>query len=391
MTTNNNGISNNRNIIIVGAGLFGLTIARQIVEKFNTPVTIVDKRNHIGGNAYSYIDEQTGIDVHKYGAHIFHTSIKRVWDFANRFSKFNSYSHKVWTVFNGEVFPLPINLGTINQFFRANYTPEQAQKLIKEQSGVYANTQPKNLEEQGKKLIGEPLFNAFIKNYTEKQWQTSAKELSPEIIKRLPVRYNYDNRYFNDDFEGIPVDGYGVWLKNMANHPLINIILENDFLSDGKVNKKNISQNSLVVFTGPIDRYYDYEYGMLGWRTIDFDTKTIDITDFQGNSVINYADAAEKFTRIIEYKHFMLNKATSQIGKTVISYEYSRNASKDDSPYYPIRTDEDIKKFNAYEQLAAKDKNIIFGGRLGNYTYYDMDKVIESALQTFEKTISKML
>ena len=279
-------------LVIVGSGFFGLTIAEQAATELGLKVVVIDRRHHIGGNAYSEKEEQTGIEVHRYGAHLFHTSNERVWEYVNRFTTFTNYVHKVYGVHKGEVYSLPINLATINQFFRANLTPGQAQALIQEQAGELAGTDPQNLNDKGIQLIGRPLYEAFIKHYTGKQWQTDPKDLPAGIISRLPVRYNYDNRYFNDTYEGLPTNGYTAWIEKMAEHPNIEVRLNTDFFDEShEYSKDKVVGKIPVIYTGPVDRYFDYAEGDLSWRTIDFEEEVLDVGDFQGTSVVNYNDA----------------------------------------------------------------------------------------------------
>lgn len=374
-------------VLIVGAGLFGLTMAERIANALNKKVLIIDRRNHIGGNCYSEFDETTGIECHKYGAHLFHTSNEEVWQYVNQFTEFTNYVHKVYTTHNGEVFPLPVNLGTINQFFHAAYTPDEAKIKIAEQAAD-APENPQNLAEQGISLIGKPLFDAFIKNYTAKQWQTPAEELSPEIIKRLPVRYNYDNRYFNDAHEGLPKAGYEAWFKQMIKNDNITVRLETDYFDDAEIQELR-TKKILTIFTGPIDRFFDYQFGELNWRSIELEKEVLDVSDFQGCPVMNYADLEPKYTRIHEFKHFHPerheNGYAENSGKTVIVREYSKTWKLGEEPYYPVNTAEDREKLIKYQALARAEENIVFGGRLGEYAYYDMDKVIASALAEFQE------
>lgn len=381
-------------LVIVGAGIFGLTIAQQAVEKLGVNVTIIDIRDHIGGNAYSYMDPETGAEIHKYGAHLFHTSNSRVWDYVNRFTKFTDYVHRVYATHDGEVFPLPINLGTINQFFRANYTPAQAKALIDEQAGELAGTDPANLNDQGISLIGRPLYEAFIKNYTAKQWQTDPSELPASIIKRLPVRFNYNNRYFKDTWEGLPADGYTAWLERMIDDPCITVKLETDFFDETQpLNKRALLEAGVpVVYTGPVDRYFDYDLGELKWRTVDFKEVRYDEGDHFGCAVMNFSDADVPYTRAIEFKNFNPERAAEQNpNKTVVWEEYSRFANRDDEPYYPINTDEDKALYAQYKAKAAGEPNVVFGGRLGTYAYYDMDQVFNQALISYEKQVEPLL
>ena len=280
-------------LVIVGAGLFGLTVAQQAVEHTGARVHIIDIRDHIGGNAYSYMDEETGAEIHKYGAHLFHTSNKRVWDYVNRFTSFTNYVHRVYATHDGEVYPLPINLGTINQFFHAHYTPAEAKALIEQQAGELAGTDPANLNDKGIQLIGRPLYEAFIKNYTGKQWQTDPSELPAAIIKRLPVRFNYDNRYFKDTWEGLPADGYTAWMEKTIDDPRITVELGVDFFDESQpYNKTALKAAGVpVVYTGPVDRYFDYELGDLKWRTVDFKEVRYDEGDHFGCPVMNFSDA----------------------------------------------------------------------------------------------------
>ena len=279
-------------LVVVGSGFFGLTIAERAATELGLTVQVIDRRDHIGGNAFSEDDPTTGIEVHKYGAHLFHTSNERVWEYVNRFTAFTSYQHKVYTNHDGVVFPLPVNLGTINQFFGAAYSPAEARDLIASQAGEFDTKSAANLEEKAISLIGRPLYEAFIRDYTAKQWQTDPTELPAEVISRLPVRYTYDNRYFNDTHEGLPVDGYTAWIERMADHPNIDVKLSTDFFDESQpVNKSATVGNVPVVYTGPVDRYFDYTAGELAWRTLDFEREVLEVGDYQGTSVMNYADA----------------------------------------------------------------------------------------------------
>ena len=383
----------NPDLVIVGAGLFGLTVAQQAVEHAGAHVEIIDIRDHIGGNAYSYFDKETGAEIHKYGAHLFHTSNKRVWDYVNRFTQFTDYVHRVYTTHNGEVFPLPINLGTINQFFHAHYTPAEAQQLIDEQAGELAGTDPANLNDKGISLIGRPLYEAFIKNYTAKQWQTDPAELPASIIRRLPVRFNYDNRYFRDTWEGLPKDGYTAWMRRMIDDPRIHVTLGTDFFDKSQpLNKAALVGKVPVVYTGPVDRYFDYELGELKWRTVSFKEVRYDEGDHFGCPVMNFADADVPYTRAIEFKNFNPERRESQNpDKTVVWQEFSSFASRDDEPYYPINTANDRRLYQDYNAKAKAEPRVIFGGRLGTYAYYDMHQVISSALAAYEHQVAPLL
>ncbi len=382
------GLAAPYDVLIVGAGLFGLTMAERLASQLGKRVLVIDKRNHIGGNCYSEFDPETGIECHKYGAHLFHTSDEQVWSYVNQFTTFTNYIHKVYITHQHEVYPMPINLGTINQFFHAAYTPEEAKAVIAEQAAS-APAQPRNLAEQGISLIGKPLFDAFIKNYTAKQWQTPAEELSPEIIKRLPVRYNYNNNYFKDTHEGLPTDGYEAWFQNMvaACGDQIEIRLETDFFTNPDVQALRDS-GTLVIYTGPIDQFFDYRFGELKWRSIELEKEILNVDDFQGCPVMNYADLEDKFTRIHEFKHFHPERTTDcyaeHSGKTVIVREYSKTWTRGEEPYYPVNTAEDRATLQKYQSLAEQETNVVFGGRLGEYAYYDMDKTIAAALRQFD-------
>ncbi|EPH14819.1 UDP-galactopyranose mutase [Dermabacter sp. HMSC06F07] len=378
-------------LLIVGSGLFGLTLADRAAREHGAKVTVIDNRPHIGGNAYSEIDPETGIEVHKYGAHLFHTSNTRVWEYVNTFTSFTNYVHRVYTNHKGIVYPMPINLGTINQFFNAAMTPDEARALIAEQAGEFAGQDPENLNDKGISLIGRPLYEAFIKHYTGKQWQTDPKDLPASIIKRLPVRYTYDNRYFNDTYEGLPTNGYTAWLENMADHPNIEVKLGVDYFDESQpFNKKDVRGQLPVVYTGPVDRYFDYELGELKWRTIDLESETLDTGDFQGTSVMNYADESVPYTRIIEPRHFHPERDYAK-DKTIIMREYSRFASREDEPYYPVNSADDRSTLLEYRERAEAEPSTLFGGRLGTYQYLDMHMAIGAALSMADNKLEELL
>jgi UDP-galactopyranose mutase len=375
-------------LVVVGSGFFGLTVAQQIAQEHDRKVLVIDRRSHLGGNAYSEDEPETGIEVHRYGAHLFHTSNERVWEYVNRFTTFTSYVHRVYTSHQGEVYPMPINLGTINQFFRSAYSPDEARALIAEQAAELEGRTPTNFVEKGISLIGRPLYEAFIAHYTAKQWQTSPEELSADIISRLPVRYTYDNRYFNDTYEGLPTDGYTRWLERMADHPNIEVRLDTDFFDTTQpVNKDNVVGSVPVVYTGPVDKYFDYSAGRLGWRTLDFDQEVLPTGDFQGTPVMNYPDEDIPFTRIHEFRHFHPER-DYPTDKTVIMREFSRFAEGDDEPYYPVNTAADREGLLKYRDLAKSEQGVLFGGRLGTYKYLDMHMAISSALSMVDNKLS---
>ena len=383
------GDTNTYDLIVVGSGFFGLTIAEQAASELGKRVLVVEKREHIGGNAYSENEPETGIEVHKYGAHLFHTSNDRVWEYVNRFAEFTDYQHRVFAMHDGTAYQFPMGLGLINQFFGKYYSPDEAKALIEEQREGLDPAAATNLEERGIALIGKPLYDAFVKHYTAKQWQTDPTDLPPEIISRLPVRYTFNNRYFNDKYEGLPVDGYAAWLEKMASHELIDVHLNTDWF-DGRDSIRAESPDAPVVYTGPLDRYFDYAEGRLGWRTLDFEQEVLETGDFQGTPVMNYNDADVPYTRIHEFRHFHPERAEYPDDKTVIVKEYSRFAEDDDEVYYPINTPEDREMLKRYRELAAaesRENKVLFGGRLGTYQYLDMHMAIGAALSVFDNHV----
>jgi UDP-galactopyranose mutase len=373
-------------LIVVGSGFFGLTVAERVATQLNKRVLVLERRNHLGGNAYSEAEPETGIEVHRYGAHLFHTSNKRVWEYVNQFTDFTNYQHRVFTIYRGQVYPMPINLAAISQFFGRYLTPGEARALIAEQASEIADpTAAANHEEKGISLVGRPLYDAFFRGYTAKQWQTDPRELPASIVARLPVRFDFNNRYFNDTYEGLPVHGYTAWLEKMADHPSIDVRLSTDFFDV----RDEIPAGSPIVYTGPLDRYFDYSQGWLGWRTLDFESEVLPIGDFQGTSVMNYAEEEVPYTRIHEFRHFHPER-DYPTDKTVVVREYSRFANKEDEPYYPINTPEDRVKLERYRELArreAAEHNVLFGGRLGTYQYLDMHMAIGSALSMFDNKL----
>ncbi|MBC9225664.1 UDP-galactopyranose mutase [Aeromicrobium sp. 636] len=379
-------------VLVVGSGFFGLTVAEQLANDPGLKVHVIDRRSHVGGNAYSEAEPTTGIEVHRYGAHLFHTSNERVWDYVNRFTTFTDYRHHVYSTYRGEVFPLPINLGTINQFNRSAMSPAEARAWVTEQAGTAFSggaAAAANLEEKAISLIGRPLYEAFIRGYTAKQWQTDPTELSADIITRLPVRYTYDNRYFNDRYEGLPTDGYTAWLERMADHPNITVSLDTDFFDEGQPLNKAATVGQLpIVYTGPVDRYFDHAHGPLGWRTLDFESEVLPIGDFQGTPVMNYADEEIPYTRIHEFRHFHPERDYPS-DATVIMREFSRfaRAGTDDEPYYPVNTADDRTALKAYRDLVDGESGVHFGGRLGTYQYLDMHMAIASALSMVDNVL----
>lgn len=377
-------------LVVVGSGLFGLTVAQQAAERWGIRVALLEKRSHIGGNAYSEIDPETGIEVHRYGAHIFHTRSEPVWDYVNRFTEFTNYEHHVWATVRGTVYPLPVNLATINQFFNAAYSPDEARELIANQASEGAKATKKNFETKGISLVGKPLFDAFYRGYTAKQWQTSPEELPASIVSRLPVRYNYDSRYFSDPHQGMPKDGYAAWLSRMAESDLIHVYLETDFLEPGHpFSKDEVLGTTPIVYTGPLDRYFDRALGSLSWRTVDFEVSRPSTGDYQGCAVMNYGDIEVPWTRIIEFRHFHPERTYSG-DSTIIFREFSRFAGEGDEPYYPVNAPGDREKLLAYRELARKEPQVFFGGRLGSYQYLDMDMAIASAFTLLDGKLTDL-
>jgi UDP-galactopyranose mutase len=373
----------NVDLVIVGSGFFGLTVAERCASDLGLRVLILERRHHIGGNAYSEREPETGIEVHRYGAHLFHTSNARVWEYVNRFTAFTGYQHRVFTIYKGRVYPMPINLGTICEYFGAAMSPDEARALVAEQSAEADSASAANLEQKAVSLIGRPLYEAFIRGYTYKQWQTDPVDLPAEIITRLPVRYTFNNRYFSDTYEGLPVDGYTAWLERMADHPKIEVRLETDFAGL----RPDLLGNVPVVYTGPLDAYFGYQAGDLGWRTLDFQTEVLPTGDFQGTPVMNYADTDVPFTRILEFRHFHPERDWYPEDKTVIMREYSRFADRSDEPYYPINAAADRSRLLAYREMAEREPGVFFGGRLGTYKYLDMHMAIGSALSMYDNQI----
>lgn len=367
-------------LIVVGAGFFGATIAERAARE-GVRVAVLDRRGHVGGNAYSYVDSGTGVEIHKYGPHVFHTNSREVVDYLSRFTTWVPYEQRTWTTAGGRVFPMPINLATICLFTGRLMSPTEAGAWVAANAGGFAA--PANLEEKAISLIGRPLYETFIRGYTRKQWQTDPRELPAEIITRLPVRTNFDNRYFNDTFQQMPEGGYTPIFERML--ASLNIAVH---LGVNWFEVREGAPDVPVVYTGPIDRYFGERLGRLGWRTIDFEHEVHD-GDFQGCAVMNYADEDVPWTRIAEFKHFAPWR--TPLEKTVIAREYSRFASATDEPYYPINLAEDRARYDGYKALAAAEANVVFGGRLGTYRYLDMHQAIGAALRAWEREVRPLL
>lgn len=360
--------------LVVGAGLYGAVFAHEAKAAGKT-VLVIDKRPNIGGNVYTEAVE--GIQVHKYGAHIFHTNNKKVWDYVNRFAVFNRFTNSPVANYKGELYSLPFNMYTFNKMWGV-VTPQEAAARIEEQRRAAGITEPRNLEEQAISLVGHDIYEKLIKGYTEKQWGRPCKELPAFIIKRLPVRLTFDNNYFNALFQGIPVGGYTRMVENMLEG--IEVRLNVDYF---KEKAALASMAEKVVYTGPVDAYFDYRLGALEYRSVRFETEVLDMPNFQGNAAVNYTDAETPWTRIIEHKWFEFGRDAEgqELPKTVISREYSSEWKQGDEPYYPVNDEKNGKLYAAYRELAIQEENTIFGGRLGEYKYYDMDQVIAAALE----------
>lgn len=363
--------------LVVGAGLFGATFAYEAAKR-GKRIKVIEKRDHIAGNIYT--KEVDGIQVHQYGAHIFHTSNKEVWDYINQFAEFNRYTNSPVANYKGEMYNLPFNMNTFSQMWGVR-TPAEAMAKINEQRQEMAGKEPQNLEEQAISLIGRDIYEKLIKGYTEKQWGQKATELPAFIIRRLPVRLVYDNNYFNDTYQGIPVGGYTQIVEKMLDSDLIDVETGVDFFD-----KKNeyLKDYPKIVFTGMIDQFFDYQLGELQYRSLRFETEEKNIGNYQGNAVINYTDAETPYTRIIEHKHFEFGKGDKD--KTVITREYPADWHRGDEPYYPINNQRNNELYKQYAKLASEEaNNVIFGGRLGQYRYYNMDQVLHAALTAVNK------
>ena len=362
--------------LIVGSGLYGATFA-YLAHRAGKKCLVIEKRNALGGNVRC--ENIEGINVHAYGAHIFHTSNKRVWDFVNQFASFNRYTNSPVANYHGKLYNLPFNMNTFYAMWGVA-TPAEARAKIEEQRKASGITEPKNLEEQAISLVGRDIYEILVKEYTEKQWGRPCTELPPFIIKRLPVRFTFDNNYFNDDFQGIPIGGYNKITEGLLDG--IETLTDTDFFAE---RKKWESTAEKIVFTGKIDEFFDYQFGKLEYRTVRFETETLSVQNFQGNAVINYTSRDKPFTRIIEHKHFESENPAYSQNKTVISREYSSEWSDGAEPFYPINDEKNSELYKKYAELAVQTKNVIFGGRLAEYKYYDMDDVIEKAMKDFEE------
>lgn len=370
---------NHYDYLIVGAGLYGAVFAQE-AKKAGKTCLVIDKRGHIAGNIYT--EEVEGIQVHRYGAHIFHTSSKAVWQYVNQFAEFNRYTNSPVANYHGEIYNLPFNMNTFNKMWGV-VTPEEAQAKIDEQRGEIVG-EPKNLEEQAISLVGRDIYEKLVKGYTEKQWGRDCKDLPAFIIKRLPVRLTFDNNYFNALYQGIPIGGYTKMVEHMLDG--IEVRLGVDYL-EHKAELDALAEK--VVYTGPIDAYFHYSLGYLEYRSVRFENEILDKPNFQGNAAVNYADRETPWTRIIEHKWFEFGKDENgnDLPKTIISREYSSEWKPGDEPYYPVNDEKNGALYGEYKKLAEAEKNIIFGGRLGEYKYYDMDAVVALALEMSRKEL----
>lgn len=366
--------------LIVGAGLFGATFAYEAAKR-GKRVRVIEKRNHIAGNIYT--EKIDGIQVHKYGAHIFHTSDKKIWNYVNEFAEFNRFTNSPVANYNGEIYNMPFNMNTFSKMWGVT-TPAQVQAKIDEQRQEMAGKEPSNLEEQAVSLIGRDIYEKLVKGYTEKQWGQKATDLPSFIIRRLPVRLTYDNNYFDDTYQGIPIGGYTQIIEKMLKSDLIDVETSIDFF-----NKKDefLKKYPKIIFTGMIDKFFDYKLGELEYRSLRFETEELNIDNYQGNAVVNYTDAKTPYTRIIEHKHFEFGKSDRH--KTVITREYPESWKRGEEPYYPINNDNNNKLYKRYEELSKTVPNVVFGGRLGQYRYYDMHQVIHAALSIVKQEFSE--
>ena len=366
--------------IVVGAGFFGAVIAERIANDLQEKVLVIDSRKHIGGNCYSEDDEQTGIHFHTYGTHIFHTSQKTVWDYLTKFTEINGYFHQVLTTYKGKVYQMPINLETINSFYNTSLKPYEVEDFLNREIQKEKIESPKNFEEKAIGMIGRPLYEAFIKEYTIKQWHKDPKQLPESILSRLPFRTNYNESYYFDRWQGVPLNGYTEIFQNMLKNDRITLQLNTDYFAI----KDRIPESTTVIYSGPIDKFFGYKYGRLEWLTLDFEKEIVNVEDYQGTSVMNYAERSVSYTRIHEPRHLHPER-TYPRDKTMIIKEYSIEKGEE-NPYYPITDSRNTEILSCYLQ-EKKKTNVVIGGRLGDYKYYDMDRTIETALSVYKDVI----
>ena len=371
---------------IVGAGIFGSTLARLIAEGLHAEVLLLDAREHVGGNCASYRDEITGIECHRHGSHIFHTSNAEVWNFLNRFTTFTNYQHKVFTRHAGAVYAMPINLLTINHFYGRDFTPNEAAAFLEQEKARDAVAEPANLEEKAVSLIGRPLYDAFIRDYTRKQWGKEPTAIAADVITRLPVRMNYNNNYFNDTWQGLPREGYHALFVNLLDHPNITLRLATPFATV----RGNLDKDCIIIYTGMLDALLEYKHGVLEWRSLRFEWETVPVQDYQGTSVMNYADRDVPYTRIHEFKHYHPERTKPfAYPASVICREYPHTFSRGDEAYYPVDNERNRLLYQRYlDEITASEPNLLVGGRLGAYRYWDMDKAVAHALDLFKTRLA---
>lgn len=362
--------------------MFGSVLAERIATVLERPVDVYETRGHAGGNCHSFIDDESGIECHTYGSHIFHTNLPDVWKYINKFTAFNTYRHKVLTKHNGKTWQMPINLATFNDLYKKDLGPAEARRFLTAEIAACNINKPTNLEEKAISLIGRPLYEAFIQNYTTKQWGREPKELPADIITRLPVRYNYNAEYFDDFWQGLPLAGYHGLFKKMLSHPLITLHLNSEY----KVPIEKMPSETIIIYSGMPDKLFDYYFGKLEWRSLDFKWESKDVQDYQGTSVMNYADLDQRHTRIHEFKHYHPERKTAfENNKTIICTEYPAAHKPGREVYYPINDKRNNELYALYQKEAAQIPGLILGGRLGSYKYWDMDKTIAYALEVFKK------
>ena len=369
--------------LVTGSGFFGATVAERIATQLNEKVLVIDKRNHIGGNCYSETDNETGIEYHRYGTHIFHTSNEIVWNYVNQFTSFNGYRHQVLTTFQNKVYQMPVNLETINSYYGLSLKPFEVDAFLKSEIGTEHVENPANFEEKAISLIGRKLYEAFIKGYSKKQWGQDPKKLPADLLSRLPFRKSYDESYYHSKWQGIPEGGYTSVFEKMLSHPNIDVKLNTDFFEI----QPYIHADTIIIYSGPIDAYFNYCYGKLEWRTLLFEKEIFETDDYQGTSVMNYAEEAIPFTRIHEPKHLHAERNYTK-NKTMILREYSK-PDDGQNPYYPLHDHRNRELVLKYRELAEGNTNLIIAGRLGDYRYYDMHDTINRALSIFHERIMK--
>lgn len=367
-------------VVVVGSGFFGLTLAHKLATEDQKKVVVIEKRDHIGGNSHSEYFGNSGIEIHKYGSHLFHTSSSQVWEFITQFSTFNSYIHQVKTLYKEEFYNIPINLQTLSQFFHRTFTPAEAKEFLQTKKGTDYPNKASTFEQRAIEAVGIELYEAFYKGYTKKQWQIDPSKLPAETFNRIPIRFDFNSGYFDDIYQGLPTEGYSHVFNRMVEHENIEVLTGVDFFELDFIR----GEEQIVLFTGPIDRYFGFKYGMLNWRTLDFEWSVENTVDFQGNAVINYSEEHFPFTRIHEFKHLHPERQKClNFPHTVIAKEFSRFAEMGDEPFYPINSPIDRHLLAKYRELASLEKGIFFGGRLGRYQYLDMHMAIAAALKLF--------